>query len=55
MQAERERKFPEDLDEWLSTNKRTLPNRKWIPDNTRASGLFVFDLAMDLRTLFVFL
>jgi hypothetical protein len=50
--GKREEISREDLDEWLSTNKRTLPNRKWIPDNTRASGLFVFDLAMDLRTLF---
>ena len=26
--------------------------RKWIPENTRASGLFVYDVAVDLRTLF---
>lgn len=26
--------------------------RKWIPDNTRATGLFVYDIAIDLRTLF---
>jgi len=42
----------EELDEFLTTNKRNLPNRIWIPDHTRASGLFVFDLAIDLRTLF---
>lgn len=42
----------EVLDEWLTSNKRNLPNRIWIPDHTRASGLFVFDLAIDLRTLF---
>ena len=26
--------------------------RRWIPDNRRASGLFVYDVAIDLRTLF---
>lgn len=26
--------------------------RKWIPDNKRATGLFVYDIAIDLRTLF---
>ncbi|UPL47654.1 CRISPR-associated protein Cas7 [Hymenobacter sublimis] len=26
--------------------------RKWIPENTRASGLFVYDVAVDMRTLF---
>lgn len=42
----------EELDDFLTTNKRNLPNRIWIPDHTRASGLFVFDIAIDLRTLF---
>lgn len=42
----------EELDDFLTTNKRNLPNRIWIPDHTRASGLFVFDVAIDLRTLF---
>lgn len=42
----------DELNEWLTTNKRNLPNRIWIPDHTRASGLFVFDIAIDLRTLF---
>ncbi len=41
-----------ELDDFLTTNKRNLPNRIWIPDHTRASGLFVFDVAIDLRTLF---
>lgn len=50
--GKREEISTEDLNEWLTSNKRTLPNRKWIPDHTRASGLFVFDLAIDLRTLF---
>lgn len=42
----------EELDEWLVTNKRSLPNRAYIQDQTRASGLFVYDIAIDLRTLF---
>jgi hypothetical protein len=41
-----------ELDEWLTTNKRNLPNRIWVPNHSRASGLFVFDIAIDLRTLF---
>jgi len=36
----------------LTTNKRNLPNRAFIQDQTRASGLFVYDIAIDLRTLF---
>lgn len=43
---------PEELDEWLRSNERTLPRRHWIPDNKRTSGLFVFDIAVDLRRLF---
>lgn len=42
----------EELDEWLTTNKRSLPNRAFIQDQTRATGLFVYDIAIDLRTLF---
>lgn len=42
----------EELDEWLTTNSRSLPNRAFIQDQTRASGLFVYDIAIDLRTLF---
>ncbi len=42
----------EELDEWLTSNKRSLPNRAFIQDQTRASGLFVYDAAIDLRTLF---
>lgn len=42
----------EEIDEFLSTNNRTLPRRNWIPDNTRTGGLFVYDIAIDLRTLF---
>lgn len=42
----------EELNEWLTTNQRNLPNRAFIQDQTRASGLFVYDIAIDLRTLF---
>ena len=42
----------DELNEWLTTNKRSLPNRAFIQNQTRASGLFVYDIAIDLRTLF---
>lgn len=42
----------EELNTWLTENKRSLPNRAFIQDQTRASGLFVYDIAIDLRTLF---
>lgn len=42
----------EELKEWLTRNTRALPNRAFIMDQTRASGLFVYDMAIDLRTLF---
>lgn len=42
----------EELNNWLQTNKRNLPNRAFIQDQTRATGLFVYDIAIDLRTLF---
>ncbi|OFX53967.1 MAG: CRISPR-associated protein Cas7 [Bacteroidetes bacterium GWB2_41_8] len=42
----------EQIDEFLTTNHRTLPRRNWIPDNVRTSGLFIYDVAIDLRTLF---
>ncbi|MDD2529081.1 MAG: CRISPR-associated protein Cas7 [Lentimicrobiaceae bacterium] len=42
----------DELEEWLTTNRRNLPNRAFIQDQTRASGLFVYDIALDLRTLF---
>lgn len=35
----------------LEGRDRSL-SRKWIPDNRRATGLFVFDIAIDLRRLF---
>lgn len=42
----------EQIDEFLESKNRTLPRRNWIPDNTRTGGLFVYDIAIDLRTLF---
>ena len=42
----------EELSKWLTSNNRNLPNRAFIQDQTRASGLFVYDVAIDLRTLF---
>lgn len=42
----------DEIDEFLATNNRTLPRRNWIPDNVRTGGLFVYDIAIDLRTLF---
>jgi len=42
----------DEIDEFLTTNNRTLPRRNWIPDNLRTGGLFVYDIAIDLRTLF---
>lgn len=42
----------EEIEDFLTENKRTLPRRNWIPDNKRTSGLFIYDVAIDLRTLF---
>lgn len=41
-----------EIEAFLQENNRTLPRRNWIPDNKRATGLFVYDVAIDLRTLF---
>ncbi len=41
----------EQIESLLSGSDRSL-FRKWIPDNYRATGLFVYDVAIDLRTLF---
>lgn len=42
----------EELENWLTSNNRSLPNRAFIQDQTRATGLFTYDIAIDLRTLF---
>lgn len=41
----------EEIVVFLEGKDRSL-SRKWIPDNKRATGLFVFDIAIDLRRLF---
>ncbi len=43
----------EQIAELLSDSDRSL-RRKWIPEdkNRRTSGLFIYDIAIDLRTLF---
>ncbi len=41
----------EQISTFLNGNDRSL-YRKWIPDNSRATGLFVYDVAVDLRRLF---
>ena len=42
----------EEIEAFLTEHNRTLPRRNWIPNNARTSGLFVYDIAIDLRTLF---
>ena len=41
----------EQIESLIAGTDRSL-FRKWIPDNYRATGLFVYDVAIDLRTLF---
>lgn len=45
-----------ELEDWLTSNKRSLGPKYYNNDDskalTRASGLFVYDIAIDLRTLF---
>ena len=40
-----------EIEKFLSGTDRSLL-RKWIPDNARTAGLFIYDIAIDLRTLF---
>lgn len=40
------------LQEFLESNQRTLPARKFLQDQKRTGGLFVYDIAIDLRRLF---
>jgi len=47
-----ERLSSEELNNWLTSENRNLPNRAFIQDQTRATGLFTYDIAIDLRTLF---
>jgi hypothetical protein len=41
----------DEIVRYLEGKDRSL-SRKWIPNNSRATGLFVFDIAIDLRRLF---
>lgn len=41
----------EEISSFLEGKDRSL-SRKWIPNNSRATGLFVLDIAIDLRRLF---
>lgn len=41
----------EQISSLLQNTDRSLL-RKWIPENTRATGLFTYDVAIDLRRLF---
>jgi len=50
--GKRELMSADELTNWLQETKRTLPPRKWIEPQKRATGLFVYDVAIDLRTLF---
>jgi hypothetical protein len=43
---------PEALRQFLEGSERSLSRRNWIPDLKRTSGLFVYDIAIDLRRLF---
>ncbi|GGF22891.1 CRISPR-associated protein Cas7 [Hymenobacter cavernae] len=42
----------EQLQEFLDTTGRNLSNRLLVKEASRASGLFVYDVCVDLRTLF---
>jgi hypothetical protein len=42
----------DEINEFLNKHNRVLSRRHWIADNIRTGGLFVHDVAIDLRTLF---
>lgn len=42
----------EEIKKYLEDKKISLTRRNFIQDNARATGLFVYDVAIDLRTLF---
>lgn len=53
--SEGEEMSEDEIQQFLETNDRTLPRRKWIPEDQvgpRAHGLYVFDVAIDLGRLF---
>ncbi|MFH0990834.1 MAG: CRISPR-associated protein Cas7 [bacterium] len=41
-----------EINKFLEDKKISLTRRNFIQDNTRAAGLFVYDIAIDIRTLF---
>jgi hypothetical protein len=41
-----------EINKFLEDKKISLTRRNFIQDNTRATGLFVYDIAIDMRTLF---
>ncbi len=49
---ERKKLTKEELEGWLTSNNRSLPNRAFIQEQKRVTGLFTYDIAIDLRTLF---
>lgn len=42
----------DQVNDFLHSKQRTLPRRHWIPENNRTTGLFVFDIAIDMTRLF---
>lgn len=52
LNSDGEEMAPEAINAWLTTHDRALPRRHWIPENARTSGLFVYDVAIDLERLF---
>lgn len=53
--AEGDELSEQEVQEFLESKQRTLPRRKWIPEDQvgpRAHGLYVFDMAIDLSRLF---
>lgn len=43
---------PDEMQEYLGKIDKQLPKRKFLDKQTRAYGLFVYDVAIDLRRLF---
>lgn len=51
--GKRQKISDEELNEWLTSNNRSLGAKYYNPGKqSRATGLFVYDIAIDLRTLF---
>jgi len=52
LNAKNEELSVDEINDYLQSKQRTLPRRNWIPDNTRTTGLFVYDIAIDRSRLF---